>query len=146
VSTYACSITGLHYLENIPNVPPVDLGDLIALHPDPGDPSAVAAYHGGTKVGYLSAPRRWLWKVLRQFDHHEAIVVGKILDHEEKLVGFEVELSVFSDYGHTGPAPGTAPMAPRVGVAPRRRRPALRVIAGIVLWLAGFLAMATPSF
>jgi hypothetical protein len=146
VSTYACSITGLHYLENIPDVPPVDLGDLIALRAEPDDPNAVAAYYSGTKVGYLSASKRWLWKVISQFDRHEAIVVGKILDHEENLVGFEVELSVFSDYAHIGPAPGTAPMAPRVAVAPRRRRSALQVIAGIVLGLASFLAMATASF
>jgi hypothetical protein len=146
VSTYACSITGLHYLENISDVPPVDLGDLIALRAEPDDSSAVAAYCSGTKVGYLSVPKRWFWNVLRQFDRHEAIVVGKILDHEEKLVGFEVELSVFSDYAHTAPPPGTAPMAPRVGVAPRRRRPAVRFIAGIILGLAVFLTMPTASF
>lgn len=142
VSTYACSIIGLKYGgRGAPAPARVHVGDAVELRYEPGSPytpSAIAAFHGGKKVGYLPAEKRWIWKAIKDSERHEVVVVGEISDDDGELVGLDVEIFVNLD---TAPPPGSAPMAPRMQ-AIKHRWSLSRLLVGIAVLLVtiGFIA------
>jgi hypothetical protein len=145
VSAYACSIVGLKHSEDRLYSPArVDVGDVVHLHREPGNPAnpgAVAAYHGTDKIGYLPLEKRWIWKLLHRCGPPRAVVVGAISNFHGDLVGLDVEFSVPRNGGRLVPAPGTAPWAPHIR-AFSKRSSLVRLTTGISVVIAAFIAMA----
>ena len=124
----------------------VHVGDAVELRYEPGSPytpSAIAAFHGGKKVGYLPAEKRWIWRAIKDSDRHEVVVVGEISDDDGELVGLDVEIIVNPEHS---PPPGSAPMAPRIHSV--RQRPVVsRIMIGFAVLLVtlGFIATGSAA-
>jgi hypothetical protein len=91
-------IVGLKYVGAASDIPTsITVGDEVYFRREPGSAprlSAVAAYHNGRKVGYLSADKHTLWHSMGPSGRRQATVVGEIRDQDGTLAGLDVEIAV----------------------------------------------------
>jgi len=90
-------IVGLKYVGAASDIPTsITVGDEVYFRREPGSAprlSAVAAYHNGRKVGYLSADKHTLWHSMGPSGRRQATVVGEIRDQDGTLAGLDVEIA-----------------------------------------------------
>jgi hypothetical protein len=91
-------IVGLKYVGAASDIPTsITVGDEVYFRREPGSVprlSAVAAYHNGRKVGYLSPDQHTLWHSMGPSAKRQATVVGEIRDEDGTLAGLDVEIAV----------------------------------------------------
>jgi hypothetical protein len=111
-------IVGLKYVGAASDIPTsITVGDEVYFRREPGSVprlSAVAAYHNGRKVGYLSADKHTLWHSMGPSARRQATVVGEIRDEDGTLAGLDVEIAVTAepDEQASGREPSIAEKAP----------------------------------
>jgi hypothetical protein len=98
VIAHRCMIVGLKYVGATSDFPTrITVGNVIKLRPEADSLSmsgTVAAYHNGTKVGYLSPNQHSIWSSLNPSTRRHAEVVGEILDEDGNLAALDVEIVV----------------------------------------------------
>jgi hypothetical protein len=91
-------VVGLKYVGATSDFPTrISIGNVIKLRREadsPSIPGTVAAYHNGTKVGYLSPDQHSIWSSLKPSTRRRAEVVGEILDEDGNLAALDIEIMV----------------------------------------------------
>lgn len=115
--SYPCEVTGLayegrgDYCER--NVRPGDLLIMRAEPSNPYDPTAVAVYHDGRKIGYIPRNRDWVHRSISEGDTHQVVAGNIILSPDGEPVALAVEITIMAD----GSGPVEVPLSAPVGKA-----------------------------
>ena len=138
VIAHRCMVVGLKYVGATSDFPTrITVGNVIKLRPEADSLSmsgTVAAYHNGTKVGYLSPDQHSIWRSLKPSTPRQAEVVGEILDEDGNLAALDIEIVVPTRHHKQRPN-----VAPENTDKTAGRRIALRAgigFAGVFLSLA----------
>jgi hypothetical protein len=99
--SYPCIVVGLPYEGRARYVSRnVEIGAALTLHREPDNPydtSAVAVYHGRTKIGYLAAEKHWVCRSLDEGDTHVVQVDGFNLNDDGELSSVAIRITVTND-------------------------------------------------
>jgi hypothetical protein len=117
----------------------ITVGDEVNFRREPGKMpglSAVAAYHDGRKVGYLSPDKHTLWHSMGPEARRQATVVGEIRDEDGTLAGLDVEIAVTGEQDDQ-----SAEREPSIAQKAPERDKILKIAVGVAVLLLTFAMM-----
>ena len=95
--TYKCSVTGFNHEGRAAYIKRhLHAGSSLNLVREPHNPHdslAVAVYHGGHKIGYIPARKRWVAKSLDEGNEH-AVEVFEVDIDEGDLLGLYIDITI----------------------------------------------------